>query len=284
MKDKDIFKDIFSEKLGNHEVKVNPELWSTISSKIATSTVATGTSVGISLLSKIVIGGSVVAAISIGTYLIYPSVKTNSSKKEIKNIPIQSKDTSSKINSRKIEKNGVDVTPIIISFPPSHSICKDLISSDPFTIETKETAIKILFENKELILDKIISDNNLVKTEENKEIKNNVIENNIAPSSYSTESNQNESSIEELPNIFTPNFDGINDELRINSNGLRDFSLVILDSKSQIIYRSEDPNFNWNGIKLNGEMIEEGNYLYYITAYDSNGKAVNKYSSLKVVR
>ena len=58
MSDKDIFKDIFSSKLENYEPSVNPKVWSAISSKIGTAATA-GSVVGISFLSKLIIGLSI---------------------------------------------------------------------------------------------------------------------------------------------------------------------------------------------------------------------------------
>lgn len=61
MEGKDNIKELFSQKLGNYEAKVNPELWAKISSQVAagaTTTVATG----LSLFTKIAIGVGVSAA------------------------------------------------------------------------------------------------------------------------------------------------------------------------------------------------------------------------------
>src|SRR5690606_5690634 len=47
--------------------------------------------------------------------------------------------------------------------------------------------------------------------------------------------------IGELPNVFTPNGDGSNDFLFIESEGLEDFTIVVLDSKQRSIFESNDP-------------------------------------------
>ena len=74
MSDKDIFKDIFSSKLENYEPSVNPKVWSAISSKIGTA-VTSGSVVGISFLSKLIIGLSIsaVAAGGVVQYIQIPS-------------------------------------------------------------------------------------------------------------------------------------------------------------------------------------------------------------------
>ena len=68
--EKDIFKDVFSEKFGNYEVKVNPELWNSISSKIVSKT-AISTAAGTSFVSKIIIGSSILVAVATGTCALH---------------------------------------------------------------------------------------------------------------------------------------------------------------------------------------------------------------------
>ena len=74
--EKDILKDLFSEKLENYEAKVNPALWNSIASKIAVPA-ATSAVVGKTVLSKIIIGSSIAAAVAIGGYIfLTPSENT----------------------------------------------------------------------------------------------------------------------------------------------------------------------------------------------------------------
>ena len=80
--EKDILKDLFSEKLENYEAKVNPALWNSIASKIAVPA-ATSAVVGKTVLSKIIIGSSIAAAVAIGGYIfLTPSENTTTPTKE----------------------------------------------------------------------------------------------------------------------------------------------------------------------------------------------------------
>jgi gliding motility-associated-like protein len=87
-----------------------------------------------------------------------------------------------------------------------------------------------------------------------------------------------------LPNIFTPNGDGKNDELSIDLSAFEfvDYSLVILDGKNQIVFKSNDPNESWNGKKLDGDMCPAGSYVYYLTGKTSNDKTISKYATLRI--
>ena len=88
----------------------------------------------------------------------------------------------------------------------------------------------------------------------------------------------------DLKNVFTPNSDGVNDYLEIETEGLSDFSVVILDKNNQKIYTSNDPHFKWDGTNMSGEFVPEGNYIYFVTAKTESNKPISKYSSLTIKR
>ena len=85
-----------------------------------------------------------------------------------------------------------------------------------------------------------------------------------------------------LPNIFTPNGDGNNDYLKLDIDNVTEFVIVVLDAKSNVVFKSEEVDFKWDGTNLNGDKLPAGNYIYYVTAKDLEGKAVTKYSALTI--
>jgi gliding motility-associated-like protein len=87
-----------------------------------------------------------------------------------------------------------------------------------------------------------------------------------------------------MPNAITPNGDGINDVLSLDSDGLTDFNVVVLDVANKLVYSSTDPSFKWNGTLLNGDAAPAGTYQYYFTAKDENGTWCNQFSSLTILR
>ena len=62
MDGKDTIKELFKQKLADHQVAVNPELWSSIASKIPAVS-SSVTTVGMSLVTKAIIGISVAASL-----------------------------------------------------------------------------------------------------------------------------------------------------------------------------------------------------------------------------
>lgn len=87
-----------------------------------------------------------------------------------------------------------------------------------------------------------------------------------------------------LPNIFSPNNDGSNDEFFVEYEGIEDFQLNIFNKQQELIFTTDDPNFRWRGYNQNGVIIPKGIYIYVIIAKDKAGNVINKYETLEVVR
>ena len=79
------------------------------------------------------------------------------------------------------------------------------------------------------------------------------------------------SSIDNIPNVITPNGDRINDEFVIKTTDLKTFSIQITDKYGQTIFKSNDPNFSWDGTDLSGNVVEKDMYIYYILATGNDG-------------
>lgn len=68
-----------------------------------------------------------------------------------------------------------------------------------------------------------------------------------------------------LPNVFTPNGDGVNDVWRaIDPQFVEDFELRVVNRWGVEVFRSQDPLFEWNGKLGNkGKDCPDGPYFYY---------------------
>ena len=75
-----------------------------------------------------------------------------------------------------------------------------------------------------------------------------------------------------VPNLFSPNNDGVNDFFRVNGNGVMSFSMVIYDHNGRELYRTSDPaDEGWDGTYQNRPM-PEGIYLWTIDGSFESGK------------
>lgn len=80
-----------------------------------------------------------------------------------------------------------------------------------------------------------------------------------------------------LPNAFTPNFDGNNDEFRGNGvmAGATEFSLGIWNRYGELIFESNDPFEAWNGQKNNsGKMSPNGVYVVVVSYFNPRGEKI----------
>jgi gliding motility-associated-like protein len=68
-----------------------------------------------------------------------------------------------------------------------------------------------------------------------------------------------------VPNAFTPNEDGLNDDWHVKWIGVKAFHVMLFDRWGMVIFESTDPDFQWDGI-LHGKACQEGIYTYVIEA------------------
>lgn len=70
-----------------------------------------------------------------------------------------------------------------------------------------------------------------------------------------------------IPNVFTPNGDGINDNFIIKGVGIKAYSIAIYDRWGLKVYESNDISQSWDG-----KNSEDGTYYYIIKAESASGK------------
>ncbi|MCK4746067.1 MAG: gliding motility-associated C-terminal domain-containing protein [Bacteroidales bacterium] len=70
-----------------------------------------------------------------------------------------------------------------------------------------------------------------------------------------------------VPNVFTPNGDGSNDEFMIRGLA-RGSSLLIYDRTGKEVYKSDNYEHNWNGRDMNGRELTPDTYWYVLFPSD----------------
>ena len=73
----------------------------------------------------------------------------------------------------------------------------------------------------------------------------------------------------DVPNVFTPNGDGTNDEFRVAYRSIKEFEMVVYNRWGRKVYQSTDPTKGWDG-KVGGKTGVPGVYFYYIKAEGYN--------------
>lgn len=71
-----------------------------------------------------------------------------------------------------------------------------------------------------------------------------------------------------IPNVFSPNNDGVNDRFLVRYTGDQHFSMQILDRWGAEIYNTRDKYAGWDGLNEKGENVPEGVYFYIVVTGD----------------
>ncbi|MFN5459536.1 MAG: gliding motility-associated C-terminal domain-containing protein [Bacteroidota bacterium] len=82
-----------------------------------------------------------------------------------------------------------------------------------------------------------------------------------------------------VPNIFTPNGDGINDVFFIPSSGLSNLLVQIYDRWGLKLYEITSPSGSWNG-----GSSPEGTYYYILSAKSTGGKEVSQSGYFQLIK
>lgn len=298
MKEINNIEELFRSKLANHETPVNDALWKGIQTKMAAAGATTTVSGGLSVLSKVIIGVSIAAAVTITTVLITNSekpVKTVESDADpIAKVDNKESDKSVEYNADEVRSIEVSNNNLLISSTEEqeglNSVNHNLLAPsnlDVSDLDVTPTPLDLL-DNK--LRDNEKSDESAGETHDDlagdRSTEDASTSDNTEPedNQYSEDATDSETQKIYLPDVFTPNGDGNNDEFFIETDGLTDYSLVVMDQKNSVVFQTSDPSFRWKGFDLGGNPVPEGQYIYVLTAKDRAKESINRYSRLLIKR
>lgn len=283
MENNDTIKELFKDKLGDFEANVRPEVWSSISSQLVSSPAGVG-AFSTSILTKGVVALSIVAAVSAVVYFSFnQNEPSNKSPKETDSKALTATETL-KEQAQKVETSSVKTPIQLDKDQPSltYIVSSDISLENTLPQENVNNPIEAVPGVQEASISETPLDNTTLVRDNTETIT--VVKPFITEVYTNLNEVNSQTYILELPNVFTPNNDGINDILIVNTEGLTEFSLVVLDQRNKIIYTSQDTTISWDGLGLSGDPVPSGNYVYFITARDATGNLVTKHSVLRIER
>jgi len=87
-----------------------------------------------------------------------------------------------------------------------------------------------------------------------------------------------------IPNAFTPNGDGINDQFKIfAADGYTFQKFIIYNRWGKLVFSAKDSHDSWNGI-CDNEPQPAGTYVYYLELKNSVGKKIIKKGTITLIR
>lgn len=87
----------------------------------------------------------------------------------------------------------------------------------------------------------------------------------------------------QVPDFFTPNGDGANDEFRVGYKSIKTFNGSIFSRWGRKVFQWTDPSKGWDG-NIGGRPAAEGAYFYVITAEGTDGEKYFKKGDITLLR
>lgn len=90
----------------------------------------------------------------------------------------------------------------------------------------------------------------------------------------------------EVPNVFTPNGDGVNDDFILQTTNLTEIKCLIFDRWGVKMYdvTSEKGNISWDGKNLSKKDVPAGTYFYILTAKGKDQKDYEQKGTISLYR
>jgi gliding motility-associated-like protein len=87
----------------------------------------------------------------------------------------------------------------------------------------------------------------------------------------------------EVPNVFTPNGDGVNDFFILRSNGLSRLDITIFNRWGTLVFSASSTTIIWDGKTPDGSPIHPGTYFYTLLISE-NGTQIKKKGTIRIFR
>ena len=86
-----------------------------------------------------------------------------------------------------------------------------------------------------------------------------------------------------IPNSFSPNSDGANDQFMIYTTGITELEVLIFNRWGELMYQWNSLTGSWDG-KYKGQAVEEDVYVYVVKAKGIDNVIYHKTGHLSLIR
>jgi len=88
----------------------------------------------------------------------------------------------------------------------------------------------------------------------------------------------------DIPNVFTPNGDGVNDLFVVDNHGMGTLNMLIFNRWGAKVYEWNATQTAWDGTALDGEDVADGVYFYILTAKGEDGHPYEERGNITLIR
>ena len=178
----------------------------------------------------------------------------------------------------------------------NQSTNKDVVNNEQNNSELNEKTVTSAEQNKKSqSIEKEIASKKQTNTNPEPEISNTESNNTSSEITSIDEFNDNENeelteesvnslTISPIPNVITPNHDGVNDIVKINVENYSEFKAQVFDLSGNLIFEWDTPEGFWDGNDLYGNTVPKGNYAIVITVKDAQGNITQKKSFVSLYK
>jgi gliding motility-associated-like protein len=271
LKEKVNIEKLFADKMKDLKPMVDPKAWSAVNSGLMNSIAVKS---GFTILTKTIIGLSAASFISIATYFVF-------------------KDSNIEKKTAIIKKVDPKISEVVINDSSVDNITADKEPNKPQEIKEKDVILPLnefiypkehlSQEDEPLILKERTEP--FIKIEE--EVEKTIIAKEEQKSTVIIEeTTQNATATNFVfPNVFTPNNDGDNDLFfMLEEASMNECTAFIYGPKGNVVFKTNNLNFKWNGITESNNSAEPGNYLLVIIGSDGKGNPIRYTKKFRLIK